>query len=197
MMRAPMHMDPNRGRPLRWCTLTMILLLSVRSAAAVDVGTVVAAVGSAEIARDKSRFPAAPKTSISVGDELSTGSPGAADFAFFDQVTTGLVGAEAAAIVSSLTVGERSLAVVDQYDFDPRGPKARVSPDERARDGDRRQDRCGLRDQNPDGGCARDRHHVRGDLRPHRRGDRGGGVERRVARQGQGGRGGLGACARR
>jgi hypothetical protein len=120
-----MLMHPHRARPLPWCTLTMMLLLSAGNAAAVDVGTVVAAKGDAEITRNKTRFAAAPDTSISVGDELRTGSPGKADFGFFDRVTTPLVGEEAAAIVSSLTIVENSLAKVDQYDIDPRGPKAR------------------------------------------------------------------------
>jgi hypothetical protein len=125
-MHVPMLMVARRRRHILWPLLAAILFLSVRTAAALDVGTVVAAQGSAEIARDKARFAAALNTPISVGDELRTGSPGTADVAFFDRdVTTALVGEKAAAIVSSLTVGENSLAVVDRYEFDPRGPKAR------------------------------------------------------------------------
>lgn len=126
MKRASVRMDTNCGHRTSGWMLITIVLLSARAAVALNVGTVVAAEGTAEIARDKTRLAAAPNASISVGDELSTGSPGRVSLGFFDRdVAAAVGGAEANAIVNSLTVAENSLAVVDKYDLDPRGPQAR------------------------------------------------------------------------
>jgi hypothetical protein len=100
--------------------------LSGRSAAALDVGTVVETTGTAEIARDSAWAAAVLNEPITVGDTLRTGAPGKANLAFFDRsISAAVEGAESAVLVSSLTVQDRSLVRVEKYEFDPRGPDAR------------------------------------------------------------------------
>lgn len=126
MMRPVERTNARRARFVRAGVLLGLWALCGRGAAALDVGTVIETVGTAEIGRDAGWNPAALNQAIAVGDSLRTGAPGKANLAFFDRsISAAVEGAEAAALVSSLTVEDRSLVRVEKYEFDPRGPDAR------------------------------------------------------------------------
>jgi len=125
MMRLAQCMSPDGARLVRAAVLIAFWGLSGRGAAALDVGTVIETAGTAEIERGSAWNPAVLNQAIAVGDSLRTGTPGAANLAFFDRsIRAAVEGAESAALVSSLTVQDRSLVRLEKYEFTPGGPDA-------------------------------------------------------------------------
>jgi FecR-like protein len=126
MVRTRERRGPNRWRLVGWRVLTASLFLSLRAAVALEIGTVKGADGTIDIVRDKTLIPVAQDTMIDLGDELQTGKPGKADLYFFDRdVTAKPVGQKYAPIVSSLTLGDNSIAIIDKVEYSPQGARAR------------------------------------------------------------------------